>query len=432
MKTGGISIAVMAMLVPCAFAAQSSTADDSADRLFQAGQFVRAAEQYAQLVAANPDDYLAVLGLGRIALLSNKFKDAEKYLEQAIALRPSETDPKVMLAQTFYRQDKFEQAAASLDGIDVSTNVLIKEQYPTLNVAQLQSFAGQTPYEVHGGQTVHVRFLQTDPLPLISVRVNGGQEVTFFIDTGASVVTLDSDFAKELGIPQFGSTQGTFAGGQTAEVTAGRIESLTLGSWTVKNLPVATLPLRQINLGPTRIDGVIGTTLFYHFLATMDYRHGELVLRKKNAKSHRAFAEESDDRVAVPFWVASDHFMVALGRVETLPPTQLFIDTGLADAGVKLAESVIKQGGITLEEDKATIGQGAGNGTLTIVPYTVHHVSLGAIQEENVRGLFDGPFPWENTFGFHLAGMVGHEFFRPYAVTFDFTNMEIDLEKGSK
>jgi len=46
--------------------------------------------------------------------------------------------------------------------------------------------------------------------------------------------------------------------------------------------------------------------------------------------------------------------------------------------------------------------------------------------------VFDGPFPWENTFGFHLAGMVGHEFFRPYAVTFDFTNMEIDLEKESK
>ena len=29
---------------------------------------------------------------------------------------------------------------------------------------------------------------------------------------------------------------------------------------------------------------------------------------------------------------------------------------------------------------------------------------------KNVQGLYDGPFPWENMFGFHLAGMVGHDF----------------------
>jgi transketolase len=34
----------------------------------------------------------------------------------------------------------------------------------------------------------------------------------------------------------------------------------------------------------------------------------------------------------------------------------------------------------------------------------------------------------EDTFGFHLAGMVGHDFFKPYAVTFDFENMQILLK----
>jgi len=38
----------------------------------------------------------------------------------------------------------------------------------------------------------------------VNVRVNGGEEVTFFIDTGGSEVTLDTEFAKELGLPQFG------------------------------------------------------------------------------------------------------------------------------------------------------------------------------------------------------------------------------------
>jgi hypothetical protein len=43
-------------------------------------------------------------------------------------------------------------------------------------------------------------------------------------------------------------------------------------------------------------------------------------------------------------------------------------------------------------------------------------------------GLYDGPFPWENTLGFHFAGMVCHDFFKPYAVTFDFNNMQILLQ----
>jgi len=65
--------------------------------------------------------------------------------------------------------------------------------------------------------------------------------------------------------------------------------------------------------------------------------------------------------------------------------------------------------------------------TRRIVPYTVHQLSFGVIKENNVPGLYDGPFSWENMFGFHLAGMVGHDFFKSYAVTFDFENMQISI-----
>ena len=186
--------------------------------------------------------------MGRIALLSNHLDVAKNWLEKAIALRPGDSDPKVMLAEAYYRRDDFEKAAASLTGVDVSANRLIVSQYPTLNVAKLRSFQGQTPYEVHGdGQSTRLKLLKTDPLPLVSVRVNGSEEVTFFIDTGASEVTLDTEFARELGVPQFGSVQGTFSGGQNAEVQQGRIEALKVGDWTVRNLPVAMLPLRQLS-----------------------------------------------------------------------------------------------------------------------------------------------------------------------------------------
>ena len=435
MRHARTCIALFAILASCfsgqAISQPQQSETDSADRLFQSGKFTEAGKLYSRIVAQNPNDHSATLQLGRIALLSNRLDEAQKWLEKAKTLQSDDTDVNVMLAEVFYRRDDFQKAAASLKGVDVSSNQLIISQYPTLNVAKLESFKGQTPYEVHGnGTSTCLKFVKTNPLPVVSLRINEGDEVTFFIDTGVSEVALDTDFAKELGVPQFGAVQGTFSGGQHAEVQQGRIDSLTAGDWTVKNLPVAILPLRQLSkdLGVKRIDGAIGTTLFYHFLATMDYPHSELVLRRKTAKSLEQFAATSSGkRVTVPIWMASDHFMVSWGRVETLPPALLFVDTGLADAGVKLAESVIKEAGIKLEENKASEGAGGG-GTLKIVPYTVHQLSLGDVKEDNVPGLYDGPFPWENSFGFHLAGMVGHDFFKPYAVTFDFRDMQIFLQ----
>ena len=413
-----------------ATAEPASSAINSANLLFQSGKFAEAGKIYAQIAAEDPKDYTAVLQLGRIALLSNQLDDAQGWLEKAIALHPDDADAKVMLAEAFYRRDDFQKAASSLDGVDVATNKLVIEQYPTLNVAKMESFKSQTPYDLQGaGEITRVKLVKTDPLPLVSVRVNGGEEVTFFIDTGGSEVGLDTDFAKELGLPNFGEVQGTFSGGEQAKVGQSRIESLTVGDWTINNLPIMILPFRQLSagLGVKRIDGVIGTTLFYHFLATLDCPKGELVLRRKTAQSREEFAANSSaDNVAVPFWMASDHFMVGWGRVETMPPALLFVDTGLAGAGVKLAESVIKDAGIKLEEDKAYEGQGGG-GTLKIVPYTVSQLYFGDMREDDVPGLYDGPFPWETSFGFHLAGMVGHDFFKPFAVTFDFETMQIFL-----
>ena len=434
MKFARTCVVLAALIASCSFPGQATSQPAqpeiaTAARLFQAGKFVDAGKLYSRIAAQDPRDYPAILQLARIALLSNRLDDAQKWLEQAILLRPGEADAKVMLAEAFYRRDDFERAAAALNGVDVSSNKLIISQYPTLNVAKLESFKGQMPYEVHGaGTTTRLKFVRTDPLPMVSVRVNGGDEVTFFIDTGGSEVALDTGFAGELQVPQFGAVQGTFSGGQHAEVQQGRIDSLTLGDWTVRNLPIVMLPLRQLSkdLGVKRVDGILGTTLFYHFIATMDYPHGELVLRRKTAKGLEQFMSSPGKGVAVPFWMASDHFMVGWGRVATLPSALLFVDTGLEGAGVKLAGSVIKQAAIRLEENKASEGAGGG-GTLKIVPYTVSRVSFGGIQEDNVPGLYDGPFPWEHMFGFYLAGMIGHDFFKPYAVTFDFKNMQVFL-----
>jgi tetratricopeptide (TPR) repeat protein len=428
-----------------------------ADRLFQSGSFGEAQKAYADIAAQDPKDFHAALQLGHIALLSNKLDDAETLLRKALDLKHGDADAKIMLAEALYRKNDFFHAARALQGLGPDDAAKLKN-YLTLNEAQLESFRDEDPYkfERDAGESTRLPFIKSDPLPVVNVRVNGGPDVAVFIDTGGSELLLDSEFARELNVKPMGSVEGTFSGGQHAQVESGRVDSLTLGSWTLKNIPVGMMPLRSMSsgFGVKQINGCIGTNVLYQFLSTIDYRTGELILRKKNAANLKRFdaagapstapgvGRRSGGRnaqpknpagaksaavtngIVVPMWMAGDHFMVAWGRVNTQPMSLFFVDSGLAGAGVKLAESAIREAGIHLDESKATEGQGGG-GILKIVPYTVAQFTVGEITEQNVPGLYDGPFPWENEFGFHLAGMFGSDFLKHYAVTFDFTNMRI-------
>ena len=176
-----------------------------------------------------------------------------------------------------------------------------------------------------------------------------------------------------------------------------------------------------------RIDGIIGTTLFYHFLATLDYPRGELVLRRKDAKSLEEFKAAQAKRVAVPSGLRATTSWWAGVAWRRSHPRSSSLTQGWRARESNWRSRSSRRPGSSWRKTKLTKVPGGG-GTLKIVPYTVHRLSFGDIKEENVAGLYDGPFPWENTFGFHLAGMVGHDFFKPYAVTFDFKNMQIFLQ----
>jgi Aspartyl protease/Tetratricopeptide repeat len=430
-RISGVLMLALCLCSAAAFAQGTVRQIDSADSLFKAGKFAEAQAIYSQIANKNSKDERALQQLGYIALLANQLDDAQKWLQKAIAIQPDNAEAKIMLAEVFYRRDDFQKAAAQLAEVGPKYASMITN-YPTLILEKLESFKGEIPYTLHGrGQTTALTFVKSEPLPVVNVRVNGSADVTFFIDTGGAELLLDTDFARELGVKSTGSFQGTFSGGQKAEVLNGKVDSLTLGDWTLYNVPVGMLPLRQLSagFGVKHLDGCIGTNVLYHFLATLDFPHQQLVLRRKTEKNLKAFEKASAGKaVAVPIWLAGDHYMVGWGQINTTPPALLFVDTGLAGAGVKLAESMIKAADIRLEEDKATAGAG-GAGNLKIVPYVVRQVSLGDIKEENVPGLYDGPLPWENNFGFYLPGMVGHDFFKPYAVTFDFDNMRVLLQK---
>jgi len=419
------TLIVLVLLSPVTLGAPDEGAKDlikRGDELFRSGHFTEAEQAYREATANDAPDSHAVLRLGEIALLGNSFAEAERHLRLAVKLFPDDERPKSLLAQCYYRQDKFAEAAP-----------LYRDTGQKALADQLASFSGLTPYEVLGETDVaHVKFEQTDPLPMVKARVNNSDEVYLLIDTGAPTLMLAPEFAERVGVRRFSPAEtATFAGGRTALVHRGMIESIQLGQFTITSVPVSMREGPKLPMGK-RIDGIIGTALLYHFVSTLDYPGGELTLQRKTRKVREELdALAQSPRVhTVPFWMAGTHFMVAWGGVNEAEPRLFFTDTGLAGGAFLCPESTIKAAGIDLTGLPSFQGMGGG-GPVTVTPFTIAALSLGDATQHNVTGMF-GAFPDETEYGrgFRIGGIISHAFFRPYALTFDFEGMRLLLKPG--
>jgi predicted aspartyl protease len=413
-----------------------------ADEVFKAGKFAEAEQRYAEVLRVNPGDIHALTRAGALALLANRLDDAQERLTRAIKLKDSgawsqrvfgrlsrrwlgagQQAPEALLGQVFYLRDDYRQAAPLLQAAGWEAQA-----------EKLESFGDARPYHVeYQAEAVHLKFSMTDPLPVVQVRVNGGEPVNFFIDTGGTEVIIDMEFAREIGAAQFGVERGVFGGGKTAGFQHGRIDSLTLSDLVVKNVPVTVMDVRRFSdpvFGGQRVDGIIGTFFLYHFLATLDYPAGELILRLKTEQNLRQFeqATQAHQQIVVPFWMA-DHYMIAWGTVNGSQPLLWFVDTGLAGAGFTCPSTTLKEAGIKLQANLAGDGLGGG-GKMTSIPFDVDVLTLGDAREHNVQGVY-GPFPpqLEKAWGFRIGGLISHTFFRPYALTLDFTGMRYFVER---
>jgi hypothetical protein len=398
----------------------------AAQELFREGKFEEAENRFAQLEKDISFRYDAALYLGALALYRNDLDMAEQRLQTALKVVPDSKQVKRVLINVYYRGDNFAKAAPLYRAIGDETAAKKSESFKDLK-----------PYEIAANADVtHVRFVVSDPLPLIEAKLNG-RPVNFLIDTGAAELYIDPDVAKKAKVALFGSTtRKGYAGGQKATTGAGRVDSVTLGHTTIRNVPVQILGTRRFSGAAQgkRVDGVLGICLLSHFLTTFDYPKGELVLRPKKQDQVRQFEElvKNGQGTAMPFWMAGDHFIVTWGKVYQSQPLLFFVDTGLAGGGFVCPSSTLKDAGIKVPQGSEVEGIGGG-GALKAVEFTVPYLSLGGVDARDIQS-FLGVFPptLEYGEGFRIAGIVSHAFFRPYSLTFDFQGMRLFLTKSRK
>jgi len=388
-----------------------------ADALYRSGRFDEAGRLYAHAAEKDPASYGDVMGLARIHVLRNSLKEAEAWLKKAIALKPQEPEPQALMGEVLYRQNLYAQAAPFFEAAGRKPKA-----------ERLKAFEGKTPFEIESGPDVSILpFLQTDPLPIIPLTING-REGKFLIDTGGWELHVLPAFAEKCGLKPLGPREtGTYAGGRQAGSSSAVADRVTLGDFSLRNVPIV-LP-EQAN-SPFEVDGIVGTVVLYHFLFTLDYPGGRLILRRPSAEASKVIEAESagSGSFRMPFWLAGDHFIFAWGTVNGSGPYLFLADTGLAGGGFSCYEFVIKEAKIELPKE-GNQGMGGG-GPVTVYPFTAD-VSLGLAKRSGIRGFY-GLLPpgFEDRNGFRSGGLISHGFFRPFAVTFDFGTMTMFLKSA--
>ncbi|MCX6562404.1 MAG: aspartyl protease family protein [Candidatus Aminicenantes bacterium] len=403
--------------------------------LYQSGEFEKAKTSVLPLLdAAKPMNETLFLAADLDYLLGH-YDKAESAYRKIIALNPGDLQGQARadskLAMTFYQTNQYAKAADLFKGLEG------KIKLPHWDL--MRSFGQERPYQVvwPGDFGLSIApFLVTDPLPIVSVEIQGRQ-IYALIDTGADLFMLDTEVAAAMGIKPLASITGTFAGGKQAEVGFGRVDSLKIGQVTLKAVPISILPTQRFSKGfadgKYTIGGIVGTGVLKQFLATMDYPGEQLVLRRADEEGRRDFRQATQGKAVVeaPFVLAMTHFIMARGSLDGKDGLTFFVDSGLAsEAAFAAPAQTLKYAGVPIPETKVEDGIGGGGGGFATGLFKIARLGLGPLVQENLKGEY-GANPPESYWrlGFINDGIISHQFLKKYAWTIDFARMTMTFAK---
>jgi tetratricopeptide (TPR) repeat protein len=393
-----------AVALPLALEATGALADPAAtdpDQLFADGRFAAADRGYAGQIAADPGDAHAWAQRGYIAQLGNRFDAAQRFLRRALGLDSADQNSALRLADCYVRQDDFASAVP-----------LFRQAGDRIDAACYAAVNG-SPYQLAGQSAARLPFQTLDPLPTVDGAVNGSP-LRFVLDTGATF-GLSAAAAAAASVEPVATVM-TLGPDGPVESYIGVAGSLTLGPIEVRNVPVMWNAGSLLD-APAGATGVLGTTIFYHFLTTMDYANRALALQRKTGAPPRGAGQTA------PMWLAPDHFVFSRGRIGSGSGLTL-LDTGGVGLGVVLSAEQAATDGVVPDYDDP--GSYLG---VTGYPCVADRVGLGPVERRGIPGVV-GPFAAPADFGFGYTGTLSHEFFLPLSVTFDFTRMTVNIVRA--
>ena len=399
-----------------------------AQRLFEIGNFQQSEETLQPLLEEKPS--VEVLWLSaNLEFLAGHYSTAEDQLFRIKEHKKATSEQKVQadigLCFVYYQTGEYFKSHKILIGLDG------KIEMPLWDL--MKSFGEDRPYQIEWSPDSYteIPFLLNDPLPVISVEING-TPIYVIIDTGADSFYLDEKLTGSLGIePVTQITSDVFAGGKESTIGFARIDSLKIGNVILHSVPIRTGQISRftemVSNDDFPISGVLSTGDLRQFLSTIDYPNRKLVLRPKTRQARSQLDKENESRNVneIPFWLAQTHLMIVNGAVNGHENMNFFTDSGLAhnEAGLLFHKQTLEYLGIPLHvmEKTSENDGGPGGGGFGVGSFSVPSFEIDGLIQKDAAGLV-GVMPdslyW--LCDFIIDGIVSHRFLQKYSWTIDF------------
>ncbi len=253
----------------------------------------------------------------------------------------------------------------------------------------------------------------------LEVKINGTPE-RVFLDSGAGGIALSQTAATGLGLKSSGFLEVRGYGGSTDQHPVS-IQSLEVpGAVQLTNITGIAIELPdQLNDYFTRpLAGFIGYDLLSHFVVRIDYAH-----KKMTFTQPAAFRPTPADGSVLPLTLDSN-IPTVQARLDALPAGQFLIDTGDADAAVRLYGPYVARYALDKKYPHGMVSVGGGIGGVSRARRTrVGSFTVAGLTLRNIPADFSldtkGGASQVN------AGSLGSRLLSRFTLTFDYPHSRV-------
>lgn len=392
------------------------------DSLWAAGLFDESDQSYQDALALSPQSSRARFGLARS--LATRSRLAEALNEALAASAASPRDPEIhhAVGEIYERMNRFDEAAnAYMNYINLLPNRDRSEKaaWSRAQVRFLKAFEGKIPVQMDEETATRrhtVPFKLVDDKIIVQGRVNGERPQDFVLDTGSEETVVSRQTAQRAGVQAITYTLSAGVGELGLRgLQLGRLNSLEIGTMTVRNLPV--LIKSPALRGLPKREGESFSPLSLGMSMMIDYQRRLLTL------AHDLPMEDADFRL--PMRV--HRLAMVRGTLNDEYPAYFVIDTGgeVISISAEVAESLPMQPRRRIP--LKVYGTSGWDRDAFLLPGV--NLNFDAIEYRNFPVVVLNLRAPSVLLGFRVGGIVGHKFLGNYRVAMDLRRSELRLAK---
>ena len=408
------------------------------------GDFRLSIEEFRTAISLNPDEAMAIAGLAMIDYYENRASACVAGLRRAISIDPDEPDYLFDLGQAAARLKRYKEAAnAYQQFLVIAPRTDENRRARLLGWIDFLRYLGQQGelYSLGGADRTVLSFDAVEYRPIIKVRINGGKELRFVLDTGSGMSVLSEETARKVGIRAVarGGYALAIGGGGRFEIVYGYLDSIDVGDLHIDNVPVY---IRHFYEERESVDGYLGISALGRLVTTVDYGARRLTLMRQRSsetadlgtiinrpgKNDNNAPTEARPGVEVQMRTTSSGFLSGEVSIEGIQrPLNFIFDTGATTTVLSEKLAALDEAQPFIQPGRMRVVGAAGvaeNVKMALLP----KLGVGTYTRQNIDAAVLDLEPVNETSGFQQSGILGGNFLRYFRVVFDFQRGIVRLE----